>query len=133
MADSMKDYAEAERLAPLETDAPLPLTTPTLAYIPPDRRVQYQRRMQGDFSLRFVSSDDEKSVMEHSDLIAKGKLPVLPPGHTPESRAKKASEMEAASQKVLDKVNKDEADTREAQRKAAYDREHAALRSKFGR
>ena len=119
--------------AALETDVALPLTTPTLTYIPTDRRVHYQRRMQGDFSLRFISSDDEKSVMEHSGLIAAGKLRVLAPGDTPELRAKKVADMEAAAQRVLDTVNKREADDRAAQKQAAYDREHAALKNKFGR
>jgi len=129
----MKAVQAIEAAAVVDTSGPLPLTVPTLAYIPAERRQNYKRLMDGSFALRFISRDDEESLTAYQENIASGKLPVLMPGETPETVAERGKVSALRAQAVLDQANREEATEREARRNAAHAAQVGEVNKRFGR
>lgn len=118
--DQMDNWQKAELNAPLNQSGPLPRNVSTLQYIPDVRHANYARQMDGTFALRFISRDDETSLMAYQDDVAGGKLPVVVAGETPESVAARGKAAAEQSQAILDKVNAEESAERESKRQTEH-------------
>ena len=95
-----------ERTLPVNTDAPLPLTVKTLRGIPQEKRQQYVAEMDGEtFSLRWIHTDDSKSMEAHEAVIAKGGLRFYNPTENPQTIADRQARGELMAAKALALAN----------------------------
>ncbi|MEX2182122.1 MAG: hypothetical protein WD771_08775 [Gemmatimonadaceae bacterium] len=92
------DHTTAERDAPLSTAGPLPFRVATLEFIPPARRGQYARQMDGSFALAWVE-DGGREHLANLEAVANGTLRLFVAGTTAED-ARQTIDRQA----VLDKA-----------------------------
>jgi hypothetical protein len=130
------NFKSDEQAAPIATDEALPLTTPTLEFVPPEKRQQYQRTYDGAFKLEWISSQDAPSVKKYTKEIAAGDLAVHPEGTTRAMLILAAQDSEAGRLKFEDAVMKlQDADTmrRKAAMQAILDKKQKELNAAYAR
>jgi len=126
---SQGKWTRAELLAsvPIDQSGPLPATTTTIEFLPPERVQQYARLMDGTFRLAWITSDDDENKSAHLERIAAGVLQVVPAGRT-------LADVQAAeaARAAADSATWAEVDRLESERAAALlAREKAKLEKKI--
>jgi hypothetical protein len=126
------DFRAVEDAAPVDASGPMPLTVTTLEFIPEERRQQYVRRMDGTFQLAWINADDSNSHTAYLDMVAAGKLQVVPEGMTPaelEQRERERKEGEAEALRYLNEMQAAADAKREAELRAKEDAKLAEIRA----
>jgi hypothetical protein len=130
------NFKSAEQNAPIDTRGPLPFQLPTLAYVPPEKRGQYTRTMDGSFRLSWITAGDNENMTHHVEAIAKGLVNVLPAGETPQSMAERdrvRAEMRAIFERELAAGEKREQDAFEARLRAKQQEENEKIAAEIER
>lgn len=128
--ETFEAWRVAENAAPVDTDGPLPYETQTLKYIPEANRQQYVRTMTGGFKLGWVESGSP-DVPRFAELIAEGKLAVMPVGMTPADLAAREAEkaqMQADTQAEIRRLEQKEIDEYAARMRGKAEKEAERVR-----
>jgi hypothetical protein len=124
-----KAAEEAERVAPLAERKVLPERLPTLAYLPPEDQILYEKDLDGSFVLAWVRASDPASVMAHAKQLGKT-IHVLSGDDTPatfKAREMKQREQMAKVNAILERDAKEKADKELAALSARHAEELARI------